>query len=457
MKITKYFAIVAFVVGMNSCNYLDIIPKGQSVIESTEDFNGLLESFKPAYGMDNYLYIPEEAIHYKADEVLNYKFPVFSASFLWDESYDRAKMIVSDDLYNTAYSRIAHYNIILDGIDDSKGPKELKIRTKAQARVLRALNYFHLVNTYAKPYDPATAATDRGIVLRKEFNMEDIPGQSTIQEVYDLMLEDVNTAIPDLPAKRENIYRPGKAFGYAMKSKIHLYKGELQESLNAALEVLKYDVGLWDLESYAEAKKANPFTNVDMDMPECLLFGYGTGPFAPEMTHIIKDVVDLFSANDLRKKLFLQNNMAHPAVEPGSLCFGTYNCVKWNLGGIRLSEVYLIIAECYARMGDKDNAVKWINELRKYRFYKDQVVDVTAKDAAEARQLVVNERRMELMLTCNTFFDMKRYTVIPEYRKTLTKTFKGKEYKLEPNSHLYIIPFSIEAMESNKNLIQNSK
>ncbi|MGL5919225.1 MAG: RagB/SusD family nutrient uptake outer membrane protein, partial [Bacteroidales bacterium] len=135
----------------------------------------------------------------------------------------------------------------------------------------------------------------------------------------------------------------------------------------------------------------------------------------------------------------------------------TYNKVRWNMSGIRLSEVYLIIAECYARMGNTAETVKWINALREYRFRSGEVVNVSAKDAAEARQLVIDERRMELIMTINTFFDMKRYTTIPEYRKTLTKTIRGVEYKLEPNSHLYTMPFSIEVMESNPNMIQNSK
>ncbi|MGL4327328.1 MAG: RagB/SusD family nutrient uptake outer membrane protein, partial [Tannerellaceae bacterium] len=59
--------------------------------------------------------------------------------------------------------------------------------------------------------------------------------------------------------------------------------------------------------------------------------------------------------------------------------------------------------------------------------------------------------------TNNSFFDMKRYTVIPEYRRALTKVVNGVELTLDPDSHLYVIPFSIEALESNPNLIQNSK
>ena len=39
-----------------------------------------------------------------------------------------------------------------------------------------------------------------------------------------------------------------------------------------------------------------------------------------------------------------------PTAETGAIMFGSTN-VKWNPGGMRLSEVYLMIAECYAKKG----------------------------------------------------------------------------------------------------------
>ena len=457
MKYTKYITACALIFTMTACNYLDLVPKGKSVIETVEDYDGLIEPFSPSYDINNLTYFPQEAIHFKLDDILNYTTPLMSVQFLWDEDYDRAKLIQSDKLYNDIYRRIAKLNILLDGIDDAKGSDAVRVKAIAQARLLRAFNYFYLVNIYAKAYDPATAATDRGIILRTDFNMESTPGQSTVKEVYDQIQSDIDASLANLPDKRENIYRPGKAMGYAMKAKVHLFRGELQQAIDAAKRVLDYDVALWDLETYADAKLQNPFVVVNHDMPECLYHGNGISQFSPDLTHVIKEVVDLYTPKDLRLELFLKTSRPHPSVEPGSLCFGSYNKVRWNISGIRLSEVYLIIAECYARMGNATEAVKWINDLREYRFREGEVLPVSANDAAGARQLVVNERRMELIMTINTFFDMKRYTVIPEYRKTLTKTIRGKEYKLEPNSHLYIQPFSIEAMESNPNLIQNSK
>lgn len=456
MKIKNILGACILSVFMSGCGYLDVVPKGESVIETVDDYLGLIEELNSNFPTENFLHLPEETIHYNMTDVINYKIPIMSANYLWDESFDRAKYIERDDLYNATYKRISKLNILLDGIDDAKGSEVKRVKGKAQARILRAYNYFVLVNLYAKPYNEQTASTDRAIIVRAEFNMESTPAQSTVQEVYDFIQSDIEAALADLPEQKDNPHRPGKALGYALKSKVHLYKGELDNAIEAAKKVFDYNVGLWDLEKYADEKLGNPMTVVDFDMPECLLHYNGANKMDPEPIHITKELAAMFEATDLRKTLFLFRN-PHPMAEKGSLCFGTYNKVRWNVSGIRLSEVYLILAECYARKGMVQEALDQVNELREYRFRAEDFKPLEAANAAEARQIVVDERRRELMLTNNSFFDMKRYTVIPEYRRTLTKVVNGEQRTLSPDSHLYVIPFSIEALESNPNLIQNSK
>lgn len=94
--------------------------------------------------------------------------------------------------------------------------------------------------------------------------------------------------------------------------------------------------------------------------------------------------------------------------------------MKWNPGGMRLSEVYLMIAECYARKGDKDNAMKYLNDLYRNRV-RTGTPELTANDADEAFKLIREERKRELVLTYNGFFDMRRFCT--EFNETLTKTY----------------------------------
>ena len=75
-------------------------------------------------------------------------------------------------------------------------------------------------------------------------------------------------------------------------------------------------------------------------------------------------------------------------------------------------------------------------------------------DATEALRFVREERKRELFLTYNGFFDMRRFC--REFNETVSKEFEGKTYTLSPTSHLLVYPFPVKAMQ-NSNLKQNSK
>ena len=134
------------------------------------------------------------------------------------------------------------------------------------------------------------------------------------------------------------------------------------------------------------------------------------------------------------------------------LSFGAF--YHWNPAGIKLSEAYLMAAECYARKGDKGNAMKYVNDIRKNRIITKYYTDLTATDADDAMRIVREERKRELLFTSNSFFDMRRFCT--EFNETLTREVDGKTYTLKPDSHLLTFPFPVSAMQ-NSNLIQNSK
>ncbi|MDE6684776.1 MAG: RagB/SusD family nutrient uptake outer membrane protein, partial [Duncaniella sp.] len=149
---------------ISSCDsYLDVEPKGKTLLETTEDYLGLLEEISPTYDHSYSLNICNEASWYKVEELKNYTTPLRSAGFLWNDSYDRAAITIESTLYNNCYSRITNYNVIVSNIENARGPQEEKNLAMAQAKIMRAYNYFFLVNTFARPYDPATADETNGI------------------------------------------------------------------------------------------------------------------------------------------------------------------------------------------------------------------------------------------------------------------------------------------------------
>ena len=60
-----------------------------------------------------------------------------------------------------------------------------------------------LVNAYANNYDPSTAATDPGVPLMLDKNINKTNLQrATVQEVYDQIKADLDEAAPNLPENR---------------------------------------------------------------------------------------------------------------------------------------------------------------------------------------------------------------------------------------------------------------
>lgn len=472
-------------------NYLDIVPKGESVLDQTSDYLGLLEDIY-GYPFGSEWYLCGEATSYDMSILENYTVPLNSTGFFWDEEFDRALYMTETGysvLYSTCYSKIAQYNIIIENINDSKGSQEDKTMGIAQAKILRALNYFYLINTYAKPYDPQTAEQERGIILRSEFSLEKEGVQSTVADAYRLIQQDIEDALPDLPHVAMNSFRPDKSFGYALKAKVHLFKREFNEALTASLDCIKeaetegkhklwnmnteYSTGLkYIMDMYQGAMPEMMFEYGGMmysmfrtmasslyfthnyDDPENLFYQHGLNSMSPHPTMVRKPVMDLFSpAQDLRYTFSMGTMPSRPTAEPGSVSLNNM-MVNWNCGGIKLSEVYLMAAECYARKNDADNAMKYINDIRKNRIISKYYSDLTASTPEEAMKIVREERKRELLLTNNGFFDMRRFCA--EFNETLTREYDGKTYTLKPTSHLLTYPFPISAMQ-NSNLIQNSK
>lgn len=504
MKRNIILSCLAAILLFTACdNYLDLVPKGESVLNKTEDYMGLLEDMY-GYPIQSEWYLCGEQSTHDLTQLESYASPLNSTSYYWDEAFDRASAMTAtghDVLYSTCYDKIASYNIIIQNIDDSEGAEADKAATKAQARILRALNYFYLINTYARPYDPATAEQERGIILRDVFNLEEEGVQSTVADAYRLIQRDIEDALPHLPHKALNTYRPDKSFGYALKAKVHLFKREIDEALQASIDGIKeaenngghriwnmnplYDEAFtWyrDMMGMTDAMFDSWFDYGGMNYSMCmmmvrsmyfasdytnsehLLFQQGLNFMVPHPSMIRKPVIALFDkVSDLRFTFSMETMPpGRPTAESGVIDINNMN-MKWNVAGIKLSEVYLMAAECYARKGKPSDAMKYLNDLRRCRIRTKNFTELTAATSDEAMQLVRDERKRELLFTVNGFFDMRRFCT--EFDETLTRQLyksnngllgEERTVTLSPGSHLLTYPFPVSAMQ-NSNLIQNSK
>jgi hypothetical protein len=451
-----------------SCKkYIEIVPKGYAVIESAQQFYELVSLPNRGYPINNFQYLVDDQ-YMKETNVIGRTKSIDIINFTFDDSDIRTSLLSGSSFYNQAYSYINRWNMIISLVDESKGSAEIKLLAKSEAKVHRAFDHFLLVNVYAKAYDPSTAATDGGVCIMDKFDLEAEPAKATVQQVYDFIQKDLDEAIPHLQVKPLDEYHPSLAYAWALKAKVHLFKREFTQAREAALKSLSYNDQIFDMVAYSAQGGPNVVPVIAPNNPEVLNYvhmtGYNELNFAYQYV-ISPELKTLFGANDARYLLFFN------ATNATWLDIGA-GTAYWNISvtkffyptvGIKTTEVYLMLAETYARDNNLTDAVAILNKIRMKRITSGTVELEVPSTVKETMNLVIAERRKELLFGFNRFFDLKRYNLEPDYAKTITrlfpivnKTVPQQTYTLPPSSRLYIIPFPHDVMKKNPRLRLNT-
>lgn len=137
---------------------------------------------------------------------------------------------------------------------------------------------------------------------------------------------------------------------------------------------------------------------------------------------------------------------------------------------IRLAELYLDRAECYAALGETQKALDDLNVIRRRAGVPElTTADVTAKNTIT--RLVRNERFIELWGEGQRWKDLRRWMEAPERMKAGTRTGLNVFAKVNPSfeefnkevridqpfrwtNRMYMLPIQTSEIYSNPNLVQ---
>lgn len=468
-----YLILFCMTAGFMSCEkYIDITPTGKKTVDSTETYYELIVLPNRCYYPTSFALLSDNTWAKESNIIGNEFISWDGINMVFNEQADR-KELSDNNLYANCYTYILRSNIVISLIDQSLGNDELKKVAKAEAKILRAWDHFILVNTYAKAYNPATASTDGGIAIMDAYNLEAVPQKSSVEEVYQFIIRDIEEALPDLLEEPSSVYHPSKAFGYALASRVYLFHRDWEKAKHAAEEALKLKNDLIDyvaleenggpLEDNTYAKGGNP---------EVLNYAY-MGSYSDNPTYcygmISPELVQLFGNNDTRFNMFFLTTGNSPYYfDEGSgaaLCNSkiTYSKFQYMAVGMRTAEVYLILAEAKARLNDLAGAMESLCALRVKRINGEEATPSMPATKEEMVKLIIDERRKELLFGFSRFWDLKRLNTEPEYAKTQTRVFPlvstdvpQQTYTLSPDSRLYVIPFPKDARTKNPNLTLNT-
>lgn len=415
-NIRKMAGVVLLITATASCSksFLEIKPKGIVIASKTSDYDLLLNNL-------DLINITSDAQNILGDEVIM-KDPAYSGAafrdkqlFKWDYNIYTADEDAKETLIPVKGLYI--YNKVINEVMTSaNGSDATKLSLQAEALAGRAWTNFFLVNIYGKPYNAATAATDPGfpLITKADVNAGDFR-RASVQAVYDLIVSDLTTAIPNLQAVGVPFRtRMSKAAAQGLLAKVYIFMGKYADALpllNESITNLAQSTVATGLYNFNTAFPGFPTTVTDQEnvysknMSNTYISGSQT------LIWLTPETAALYGSTDVRLSKWYTNTTTMPnglkLIRRGST---TTSC--W---GIRVPELYLFRAEVKARAEDLGGAVSDLEFLRQNRMpAADAVVPAAAKASKMALlQFIMEERIREFAVTGYRWFDMRRLSADP--------------------------------------------
>lgn len=421
-KIYSILAIALVALTASSCirDFLDLKPRGKEIASTYDHYVGMFNHTSQVSFTGNFVFqnLGEELLsNASAMAQLDTKQGEPGALAFKYDSNPYVGDIASPE-WDTPYSRIYRYNVIIDEIMDAKDcTQEQKKAVLAEARVQRAYMHFIASLMFSKPYSEATAATDLSVPVVTVANTMDSEKytRSTVKDIYDWMIKEISESIPDLPAGEKGITRVYKGTANALLGRILMQKGDYAAALACLRDAKSQidaitDYALLDYRTKGSTwlggktyyKSYPRFYNSS----ECVCTHYLsitnlTSDTAVPIFGLKADFVSQYGEGDLRAMLVTQ----HAAT-------GLYRPVGRQEQNfmLELPDLYMMLAECEARAGEESAARDLMLVYRKSRFTTDELAQIPASVDSRDKlvQFIVNERVLEYPGLGISVIDMKR-------------------------------------------------
>ena len=459
----KIACLLALGLTFVSCeDYLSDVPKGSKSPTTLADYEAFLRDEYTNHRVD--ITGASQLLNDQYVTVANLaNYRLYNANYMWDENADRIALKVSDETtYYSSYAGISTFNLIIENALTTTKATEAEQRIVwAEAKVLRAMNYFNLVNFYADTYVASTASTKLSVPLITSANINAPNKQVTIQEMYDFILNDVKDALPYLPKVSQTALHPNLGAGYAFYARVYLQMNNYAEALKYADLALAENNKLYDWIGYYNTNKAiidapNSYTTTISPMGynyvENYTFRHGTFSTLTTENSIPVERAQRFEAGDAK---FISRWKIYTV--GAETYYRRTLSGAFNFGGITTVEVYLIKAECLARAGQISEALDVLNTVRKTRILPASYQDISTTDKTTALNAIFRTKNNELNNTLIPFADARRLNAEGVYKVSYTKTANGTTYTLASDSHLWTMPFPLGATQNpgNGTITQN--
>lgn len=396
--------------------------------------------------------------------------------------FDQAKVSATNtrvyDYWRAVYHNIARCNTVLMPehiavVTDTL----LKNQYEGEALFIRAYHYFNLVRLFG----PVFIVTER--ISAEEARKYD---RSPVEDVYNLILSDLTSAIEKLPAEYSDAEK-GRITSWAAKAllaKVYMTQGKIDSETKSLLEDIYKNSGYRLMDTYESVFDINNEVNDE------ILFtiryksgGLGLGSifgnrFAPQLSgssvingdgsgynYPSNDLVAAYSSNDTRKDVTLALNYVNESNQVIDRRYVKKYLSPVNIKDdgdkdwpvIRFADIILLYAEVENELSGVDAALPLINETR----HRAGLLDLKASQVPNKhvmRMEIEKERRLELAYENQRWFDLVRtgraidvintQYLTEEYYQSLSGAGPLKENTL-------LLPIPQKEIDINQNISQN--
>ena len=455
-------------------DFLDVAPSSSvSIPTFIEDYENMLYPFYLKYNANPILAVMGDDVYWSKSFYNSWSGnEQFRRAYLWsDEIYDQT---MSNTHWNQQYGMIYTFNKIVDEVRNV--PNEAMgnlLVIEAEARAYRALTYFSLVSVYAKPYALANE-NDPGIpVIQKNDVTETKRERTPVREVYNFIIRDLDSAIKYLPPHptKASRYQAAGLNVIGLKAKVLYHMNEYGRALTELenfFELLatttsrfNYSYALFNYENATPSpydpsglpSVYDPVADVEDVMINEYMFDPTKGSLYTGSIAVLASnhLMSLFPADGDRRKELMLSKTGTDADEPDRVIKEGH----YSNTGISMPDIYLMIAECYARSNRTTEALKYLNDLRENRLTPATYTELSSSDSQVILRWVLEERIKEFVATGHRWLDMRRLWNDPVGSALIekTRTFDGKTYTLTENRLTVRIPEYV--MEFNPGWEQN--
>lgn len=378
------------------------------------------------------------------------------------QGYERDSYLWSKDMlmfsleWEYPYRQILYTNIVLEGLEKivpTDKEKSSYDGVKGMALFLRAQALFNLSQTFCEVYTPSNAQNFPGVPIPLSADVTKRYERGTLSQTYSRVLEDLDLSSPLLPTTTTYLTRPSKAAASALKARVYLSMQKYEDAMREADEALKSNSNLIDFNTLnTTSTRSFPVAltagNKEVIYYSSLILNLFTTSTQNSINPVLFATYDV---NDLRKVIYFNNR------GNGIYTFkGSYSGDSYLFSGSATNEMFLIRAECKARLGDLTGATSDLNTLLVKRYKTGTYIPYSSLSADALLETILKERRKELFGRGLRWGDLRRLNLDPRFAKSIQKTAEGISYTLPAGDPRYVFPIPLSELAYN-NITQNPR